>query len=217
MIFFIYTGWKNMIDFKGEMAHFSFENGFERIILTGFRATGKSTVGRLLARQLNCRFIDTDMVLGEKLGSSIAQYVSQNGWAAFRRREGELLAELAEISGVVIATGGGAVLNEQQWLRFRQHSLVIWLRADAAVIRERMAADPATKEQRPVLNNGSIIAEAGTILLEREPLYQRSSDWEIETVAVEPAELVQHILGLAAGKKHILNSKITGRRQNAGK
>ena len=168
----------------------------DRILLTGFRATGKSTLGRQLARQLDYKFIDTDKMLSARFNCSIAQYVSGNGWAAFRRQESQLLFELSEISGVVISTGGGSVLNEQAWIRVREKSLVIWLQADAATVRDRLVSDVETEGQRPSLTGSSTGNEVETILTEREPLYRRSSDMAMDTAAAEPEKLVQEILQL---------------------
>lgn len=168
----------------------------DRIILTGFRATGKSTVGRQLAGQLNYRFIDTDKLLSERFNCTIAQYVMENDWQAFRAQEGKLLFELSEITNVVISTGGGAVINDQQWVNLRKGSLVIWLQADAVTIQERLSADAETTGQRPSLTGESIAEEVEKILTEREPLYRRSSDMAMDTVATGPEELVQNILQL---------------------
>ncbi len=185
---------------QNESSHYLGENVPRRIILIGFRATGKSSVGRQLADQLNYGFIDTDKVLLKRLSCSIAEYVAANGWAEFRNREAELLLELSELTAVVIATGGGAVVNQHQWVIFRKNSLVIWLQADVDSIRKRLARDQETATQRPCLTTGSTVAEVETVLLEREPLYQNSSDIALDTVANSPTELVQEILLLLAGR-----------------
>ena len=89
----------------------------ERIILTGFRATGKSAVAKYLADLLDYRLIDTDQELAAQLGCSIARYVEQNGWQKFRKFEQQLLERLAAMRRAVISTGGGAVLHEDEWKR----------------------------------------------------------------------------------------------------
>jgi shikimate kinase len=166
----------------------------ERIILTGFRATGKSSVGRLLARRLGFEFVDTDAELCRAFGSDITEYVRQNGWPAFRSRERELLAGLARRKQVVVATGGGAIMHGMEWEALRRKSLAVWLRADAGTIRRRMTGDEATSGQRPSLTGKDSTAEVDELLQSREPLYRAGSDLDIDTATLAPEEIVQAIL-----------------------
>lgn len=167
----------------------------ERIILTGFRATGKSAVGAVLAERIGFEFIDTDAELCSLFKSSIADYVRRFGWPAFREKERQLLAELAGRKRVVIATGGGAVLHGNEWRALRRNSRVIWLRADAGTIRRRLRHDRATAGQRPSLTGGDSGDEVEELLRSREPLYRSGSDMNIDTVPLAPEEIVNTIIG----------------------
>lgn len=162
-----------------------------KIFLTGFRATGKSTLGRLVAKQLAYRFLDTDQALTEQLGATIAQTVARHGWPFFRRAEAQLLHDLSSASGVVIATGGGAIEHQAEWQRLRRTSLVVWLDADTATIKQRIAADTASPAQRPALISGAAPEDEITQLLnQRAPLYALGSDLCLDTVHVSLQDLV---------------------------
>lgn len=162
-----------------------------KIVLTGFRATGKSTIGLLVAQQLGYRFLDTDQVLTRQLGASIAHVVASHGWPHFRRAEAQLLHDLSSASDVVIATGGGAIEHQAEWRRLRCDSLVVWLEADAATINQRIAADGASIAQRPALISGAAPEdEIAQLLSRRAPLYARGSDLRLDTVNASLQELV---------------------------
>lgn len=169
-----------------------------RFVLTGFRATGKSVIGGKLAKRLGYDFIDTDEMLCARMGCSIADFVAQRGWPAFRELERTLLAELSARRGVVIATGGGAVQHHAEWRRLRDGALVVWLRADARTIRQRLRADRNSQEQRPSLTGVDPALEIDELLKEREPLYREGSDLTLDTVAHSPEELSRRIESLAA-------------------
>ena len=168
-----------------------------RVILTGFRATGKSLVGLLLADLLGYRFIDTDEELVTNIQCSVATFVREHGWSRFRDLEKKLLTRLAWMNHVVIATGGGAVLHSQEWQDLRKESLVIWLQADAKTIRDRLRTDAASHTQRPSLTGGGKFEEVEVILAERESSYRKGSDIAIDTTDKSPEEIAilikQHI------------------------
>ena len=171
-----------------------FECRFDRIVMTGFRATGKSAVGIRLAERLGFDFIDTDTELCSDIGSSIAEYVSRNGWPAFRQKEQELLGKLADKKNTVIATGGGAILHRTEWEKLRRNSLVIWLKADAGTIRQRMRQDEATAGQRPSLTGTDCGDEVEMQLQDREVWYREGSDISIDSSVHTPDHIVQFIM-----------------------
>ncbi len=174
---------------------------FKRILLTGFRATGKSLVGKLLAERLRMEFLDTDEILCSQLDCCVADYVVQCGWDRFRRLEQALLQKLCEKSGVVIAAGGGAVLHEQAWQSLCHDSVSIWLRADERTIENRLSTDEHSPQQRPSLTGKDPRREVRELLAERVPLYRKGSDFAIRTDGRIPRELVdeieQHLVVLA--------------------
>ena len=163
------------------------------IVLTGFRATGKSVVGRLLADLLGYRFVDTDEEIVRSRGCSIADLVREQGWSRFRELEREVLDASRGLRRTVLATGGGAICHEQQWRRLRDSSLVIWLRADGETIRRRLQGDAGTDGQRPALEGGNAEEEIDRVLARREPLYRAGSDLVIDTALSSPERLAEQI------------------------
>ena len=169
-------------------------NKIKNIVLTGFRATGKSSVGRMLAQKLRYTFIDTDLLLCERLGAPIADIVARHGWTFFRQAERQLLMEVPEMEQTVLATGGGAIEHQEEWLRIRSCCYVVWLDADAATVRQRMGNDPNSAGQRPSLTGGSAHDEIEELMLRRAPLYSTGSDLRLDTVGMEPSALVESIV-----------------------
>lgn len=171
-----------------------------KIILVGFRATGKTSVGRLLAEHLGVEFLDMDRVLTERHGK-ISQVVAEHGWDFFRARERELLKELVDLQEGVIATGGGAVLHREIWPAMRESGLVVWLTSTLELICQRLGSDPASDSQRPSLTGRDIRAETATVLTEREPLYRAAahltvaSNRPVAEVAGEIEELLRQDAG----------------------
>ncbi len=159
------------------------------IVLTGFRATGKTAVGRRLADLLAYRFIDTDDVVVDRLGCSIAESVRLDGWQPFRDMERQVLQQLATETNTVIATGGGAVLHTQAWEELRAHAFVVWLRAETETILSRLRQDKKTKKQRPALSDQNRETEIPALLAEREPLYLAGSSLMVDTDNQTPVEL----------------------------
>ncbi|NTV13560.1 MAG: shikimate kinase [Desulfobulbaceae bacterium] len=151
-----------------------------KIILVGFRATGKSSVGRLLAAHLGVDFLDMDQVLTARHGE-ISRMVAEHGWEWFRTREKELLRELIDQKEGVIATGGGAVLHQELWPALRATGLVVWLTSTLELICQRLTLDPVSGSQRPSLTGGDIRAETATVLAEREPLYRAAAHLSVDS------------------------------------
>jgi len=170
----------------------------DRVVLTGFRASGKSVVGRKLAHSLAYRFLDTDEELAAEMGCGIEEYVRRHGWPAFRELERSLLVRLAGGHRLVIATGGGSVMHGKEWRRLRKNSLVVWLRAEAETIRQRLQDDVRSAAQRPSLTGGDMLAEVDRMLAEREPLYRQGSDVVIDTTGRPPETVVSLIKDLLA-------------------
>lgn len=164
------------------------------VTLVGYRGTGKSTVARLLAQRLAVPWVDADAAVEERLGCSIAALVEQRGEAVFRDAEAEVLATLLATFQGVLATGGGAVLRESNRRLLRESGRpVAWLTAPADTIRARLAADPSTRERRPALGGGDVLAEVAAALSEREPLYRECADWVIDAAKATPAAVAEEI------------------------
>ena len=171
------------------------------LVLTGFRATGKTAVGRHLARLCGYEFADTDALLAARMGCSVAEAVERHGWPHFREQEQLLLAELAARRNTVLAVGGGAILHQQEWQLLRKEALVIWLRTDLAATLARLRQDEHTAGQRPRLlgqADDDLEAETAAVLAEREPLYRAGSDLVIETGGRTAEEVALDIIRAAA-------------------
>lgn len=176
------------------------------IVLIGYRATGKTNVGQQIARTLQREFVDLDMVLEQEAGETIAELVAREGWAEFRRREKELVARYAEQSGLVLATGGGVVLDAENVARLKKNGLIFWLNAEPEIIQARLSRDQAEIARRPALTRGHTVGEVEEVLTTRQPLYQAAADVVISTSAASIAEVagqiiaaVQHKEGEASG------------------
>jgi shikimate kinase len=151
------------------------------LFLIGYRCTGKTTVGQALAERLNWTFVDTDEVIVDTAGTSIAQMVETHGWAFFRDLERQTLAAVAKGCDQVVATGGGVVLDDRNLDVMQKTGTVVWLTADETTIARRMLADHATQTNRPSLTDQGQIAEIRQVLAERRPRYEKAADITIET------------------------------------
>ncbi|MBW1989896.1 MAG: shikimate kinase [Deltaproteobacteria bacterium] len=160
------------------------------IYLIGYRCTGKTTAGRALANLISRPFVDADEEFFLRTGSTIAKLVEERGWSAFRKKEKEILSELAKTPGLVVAPGGGAVLDPGNRDIMRKTGLVVWLRASPRTIRERLVLDAVTADQRPSLTGArSAEDEVEAVLAEREPLYREAAHKELDTEELSPGDV----------------------------
>ncbi|MBW6519736.1 MAG: shikimate kinase AroL [Desulfoarculaceae bacterium] len=166
----------------------------EIIFLVGFRAVGKTTVGRQLAARLGYSFLDTDVLICEKKGATVNEIVKDEGWDGFRRCEQEVLLALGEQRRCVIATGGGAILHRHLWPLLKEHGHVVWLTADPEILCQRILADSTSADLRPSLSGKTVCAEVREILAVREPLYRDAADIIIDTGKLSVSEIVDKII-----------------------
>jgi shikimate kinase len=169
------------------------------LVLIGYRATGKTSVGARLAQLLVRPFVDLDEVLVQEARRSIADLVSQGGWEDFRRREKELVARFARRQGQVLATGGGVVLDWENVQVLRKQGIIIWLSAHPATIQARLAEDRPREDSRPSLTGDGTIQEVEEVLRERQHLYLAAAQIIIDTTQQSVPQVVEQIL--AALKK----------------
>jgi len=139
--------------------------------------SGKSTVGRHIARRLALPFVDSDHVIEQRLGCSIREYFAREGEDAFRDIEQQVLAELAQGADAVVATGGGAVLREANRRALRDGGKVIYLRSAPEELYRRLRHDT----QRPLLQVEDPLARLRSMHAERDPLYRETAHFQIET------------------------------------
>ena len=164
------------------------------LVLIGYRATGKTSVGARLAEVLHRPFVDLDQVLVREAGRSVADIVAQGGWAEFRRLEKELVTRYREARGQVLATGGGVVLDPDNVAALRENGILIWLTADPAAIQTRLAQDQPRDANRPSLTGGDTIREVLAVLETRAPLYQAAAQISIDTTHRSVAQVVKLVL-----------------------
>jgi shikimate kinase len=155
------------------------------ICLIGMMGSGKSTVGRRLAATLGCEFIDADRELEARLGVPIPTIFELEGEDGFRRREALLIDDLTQRAGLVLATGGGAVLREDNRRALRERGRVFYLRASLTDLWLRLRHD----RQRPLLWAPDPRQRLAELLAQREPLYQETAHTIVHT-ARQPVDRV---------------------------
>jgi shikimate kinase len=152
------------------------------IYLIGYRGVGKTAVGRRLSAALGRPFCDMDEELVRRCAGTIREFVGRHGWPAFRREEKLLLQEIVRRSGCVVSTGGGVVLDADNVSAMRRSGWVVWLRAAAKTLQERLQADAGTPDYRPALRTSiPLDAEIRSTLSERTPLYRQAMDFSVAT------------------------------------
>jgi len=111
------------------------------IVLIGYRCTGKTSVGRLIAHKLGRRFVDTDDLITEKSGCSINEMVKEKGWPYFRDMEKAVIKEVSAQDNLVIATGGGAVTSDINMENLKANGFIVWLDADINTVKRRLKGE----------------------------------------------------------------------------
>ena len=164
------------------------------IILIGYRGSGKSTVGRRLAARLKMRFVDTDDLIEERQGNPISDIVKSHGWGHFRKLERNTIEEISKEDHLIIAPGGGAVLDTDNVKALRGNGFVSWLKADKQTLLKRMNQDPGTNTRRPTLTGKGTSEELKEVMSLREPIYERVSEIQIDTSALDVGAVVENIL-----------------------
>jgi shikimate kinase len=162
------------------------------IILTGFMGTGKTTVGKLLAKRLGYRFVDTDDLIETRSGMTVPEIFSLKGEAAFREMEAEVARELGAREGLVIATGGRLMLAPDNAAALARRGMVFCLSATPDEIIARVAADPGVA--RPMLAGPDPMARILALIQEREEGYRRFR--QVHTSHKMPAEVAAELLAI---------------------
>ena len=165
------------------------------ITLIGLPGSGKSTVGRQLARRLSAHFVDSDQVIEQRLGCSIREYFEREGEVAFRDVEQAVLADIcANDSSAsdlqVLSTGGGSVLREANRLSLKRSGKVVYLRATPEDLYRRLKHD----RNRPLLQTSDPMQRLRDLYAQRDPLYRETAHFQIETGRPSVASLVNMIV-----------------------
>lgn len=166
-------------------------NSTTNIFLVGLMGSGKTTIGRALAKRLNKRFVDADHEIEVRTGATIPLIFEIEGEASFRQREADVIRDLTAQQGIVLATGGGAILNKDSRELLRQHGIVIYLRASVSSILQRTSHD----RNRPLLQTDDPKARIEELSRQRSPLYQEIAHIIVETGRPNVQSVVQNILG----------------------
>jgi shikimate kinase len=161
------------------------------IVLIGYRGTGKSTVGKLLADRLGRDLISTDAEIVRRAGQAIPEIVTQHGWEHFRDLEAEVCRDLAGKDGLIIDTGGGVILRQENVDRLKANGRLFWLTAAIPTIIQRIGSDT----QRPSLTGKkSFTEEIEEVMRERRPKYQAAADHQIDTDGRSLAQVTDAVM-----------------------
>jgi shikimate kinase len=168
------------------------------IVLIGYRGTGKSAVGALLADRLGMACVSMDAEIVLKAGIPIPEIVANEGWPGFRDRESALARELGERDGLVIDTGGGVIERPENIAALGKNGCIVWLKAKVSTIVARIEGDTG----RPPLTAGkSFTDEVAEVLDRRTPLYRAAAHGEIDTNELTPTQIADRIFDIFEQKR----------------
>ncbi len=152
--------------------------------------TGKSTVGKKLAKKLSLNFYDSDHEIEKRTGATINLIFEIEGEAGFRKRETQLIDELTSMNHIVLATGGGAVLDTKNRKNLTERGLAIYLKSDIKQLIKRTSRD----SKRPLLQNDDPEAVLRKLLEDRGPIYEEVADIVIDTAELSINDIIKQII-----------------------
>jgi shikimate kinase len=160
------------------------------IVLIGFMGCGKSTIGRRLAGRLGYEFLDSDDLITARAGKSISEIFASEGEQRFRERETTELRELADATGLVLATGGGTIVREENRHLLRRFGIVIWLHADPEALFQRASRN----RKRPLLEVENPRSAFKDLLESRIPLYETTALLKVDATGLSHEQTLEAIL-----------------------
>ena len=166
----------------------------DNLILIGYRGTGKSTVGQLVAERLGYPFFDTDAEIERSEGRSIAQIFADEGEAPFRALEADMLDRLSRGPQCVLALGGGAAMRPGNRAKLKTRGRTAWLVARPETLWRRIIDDQAKGHRRPNLTAVGGLAEVVEVLARRLPVYRECADWVVDTEGRTPEDVAGEIV-----------------------
>ncbi len=169
------------------------------VVLIGFRGSGKTTTGRVLAERLKLEFVDTDEEVERSSGKTIAEIFESDGEPGFRELERDEVLKACRRDRCVIALGGGAVENPDLAAAAKKTGLVVLLSAPAQVLHRRIERDRASGAARPALTRSSPLNEVKELLAHRRAAYLDAAHVEVDTSALDAAGAAQRIIALLEG------------------
>jgi shikimate kinase len=164
----------------------------QNIALTGFMAVGKSAVGRALARKLKRRFVDLDKVIEKNEGMKVSDIFAEKGEVYFRQREKEALGAVLEGNNQVIATGGGAIIDQDNLRLVQERALLVCLTADTEALLKRTGLG----SKRPLLNGGDRRSRIEELLRQRQEKYAQAH-LSVDTTNLSIEQVVEKIIEMA--------------------
>ena len=164
----------------------------DNIFFVGLMGAGKTTIGQLLAKKLKKTFYDTDHEIEKKLGVKVSVIFELEGEEGFRKRETQMIDELTNKKDIILATGGGAVLSEQNRRLLKERGKVIYLNAKPQHLAKRMAFD----KDRPLLQKGNMLDTLNNLYQERHPLYLGVSSFVVDTGQQKTQTIINKIEAL---------------------
>ena len=170
------------------------------IVLIGYRGSGKSTVGSQLAARLKMRFVDIDDLIEKRQAVSISDIVTSHGWGHFRKLERDTIEEISKEDHLIIAPGGGAVLDTDNVKALGRNGTLIWLKADRRTLLKRLNLDSGTNTRRPTLTGKGTSEELKEVISLREPIYERVSEIQIDTSTLDVETVVEKVLTVVKDK-----------------
>ena len=162
------------------------------LVLIGYRGTGKTTIGKIMAKRLGMEIVSTDELIVQHAGKkSIPEIVESSGWDAFRDIESAVIREVAAGDNLIIDAGGGVIIRPQNVEQLRKTGVIFWLTAQIHAIAERIRGDT----ERPSLTGDkSFIEEIEEVLKQREPLYRAAAHHVIDTEKGSPNKTADEIM-----------------------
>ena len=164
------------------------------IVLIGYRCSGKTAVGKILATELGKDLLDTDALLEENAGCSIETIVSRRGWDHFRGIEKRLVEEVSRKDNLIISTGGGVVVDEGNVKNLKRNGWVVWLNGKAEVLKDRMDKEQRSGKIRPSLTGTDPLEEIKQVLDVRTPLYEQAATLVVDTSTLSLREVADLVM-----------------------
>jgi shikimate kinase len=166
------------------------KNKYKQIVIIGFRGAGKSTVGRLLAQQLNWTYVSTDDMVEKRAQKTIADIVAESGWKKFRELEHEIIQSVSELIDSVIDCGGGIVEDNSNMNYFKSDRLIIWIDAELNDIKSRISEN---QNMRPLLTQSDLHSDVEQNYAKRLPLYEKFANLRFSSSINTPQEICHTI------------------------
>jgi shikimate kinase len=166
------------------------------LVLIGYRATGKTTVAKIIADILNIECTDADVEIEARAGKTIAEIFAKDGEPAFRDLESEVITDLLQGDRLLLSAGGGAPMRPENRRVMRENATVVLLTASPETIVQRMAADAKTADQRPSLTGKCPLEEVQEVLSAREDVYHETAHHTIATDGKTPVQVAQEVAKL---------------------